>query len=58
MGSALPELRQHVPAVVHGPLMCRGATSEGAAKVRSCTDLFFVHDSLPISSTTAKLDLG
>eukprot|EP01047_Picozoa_sp_COSAG01_P070030 COSAG01_NODE_10513_length_2148_cov_0.977550_1_plen_21_part_10 len=21
MGSALPELRQHVPAVVHGPLM-------------------------------------
>jgi hypothetical protein len=26
MGSALPELRQHVPAVVHGPLMCRGAT--------------------------------
>eukprot|EP01047_Picozoa_sp_COSAG01_P061277 COSAG01_NODE_7632_length_3120_cov_7.847733_2_plen_93_part_00 len=31
MGSALPELRQHVPAVVHGPLICRGATSEGCA---------------------------
>jgi|EP01049_Picozoa_sp_SAG25_P001055 hypothetical protein len=42
MGSALPELRQHVPAVVHGPLMCRGATSEGAGTVRlapSCAPL-------------------
>jgi hypothetical protein len=37
MGSALPELWQHVPTVTHGPLMCRGATSEGAGTVRSCT---------------------
>jgi hypothetical protein len=45
MGSALPELRQHVPAVVHGPLMCRGATSEGCAKVRlapSCAPLLAI----------------
>ena len=45
MGSALPELRQHVPAVVHGPLMCRGATSEGCATVRlapSCAPLLAI----------------
>eukprot|EP01047_Picozoa_sp_COSAG01_P070845 COSAG01_NODE_10847_length_2068_cov_31.607415_3_plen_48_part_01 len=45
MGSALPELRQHVPTVAHGPLMCRGATSEGCATVRlapSCAPLLAI----------------
>jgi hypothetical protein len=42
MGSALPELRQQVPTVAHGPLSFRGAPSEGCAKVRlapSCAPL-------------------